>query len=147
MLFKQSSKRQEACVLLIWCGITATYYWITNPSLIRSARAARQRLSHCAAINHITWTLGHDMKNAGFYLTLYRTVPAVYAICFSFKKDRKNWSPIFLSLHLIRHGPQRKHRIQQFYCWACIHCRENVFAEQMSSIVRGGGGGANRQQR
>jgi hypothetical protein len=36
--------------------------------------------------------------------------------------------------HLIRHGPQRKHRVQQFfYCCMCILYRGNLFTEPLPS--------------
>jgi hypothetical protein len=46
---------------------------------------------------------------------------------------------IFPSLHtayLIRHGPHRKHRVRQFYCFGCIRCRGKVFAEPLPSNNR-----------
>jgi hypothetical protein len=34
--------------------------------------------------------------------------------------------------YLIRHGPNRKHRVQQFsYCCVCIPCRGNVFTKPL----------------
>jgi hypothetical protein len=57
--------------------------------------------------------------------------------------------PIFHSLrteYLIRHGPHRKHRMQQFYYCMCIRCRANVFTEALPSnnhifwvLLEGGG--------
>jgi hypothetical protein len=39
---------------------------------------------------------------------------------------------------MIRHGPRRKRRVQQFfYCCVCISCRGNVFTEPLPSNDRG----------
>jgi hypothetical protein len=45
---------------------------------------------------------------------------------------------VFSLLSLIRHGPHRKRRVQQFfYCCICILCRGNVFTEPLPSKSRG----------
>jgi hypothetical protein len=45
----------------------------------------------------------------------------------------------FLSLHneyLIRHGPHRKHRLQQFLYSMCIRYRRNMFSESLPNNYR-----------
>jgi hypothetical protein len=43
-----------------------------------------------------------------------------------------------ISFPLIRHGPHRKRRVQQFfYCCVCIRCRGKVFIEPLPSNVSG----------
>jgi hypothetical protein len=37
---------------------------------------------------------------------------------------------------IIRHGPHRKRRVQQFCCFMCIRCRCNIFTEPLPSNDR-----------
>jgi hypothetical protein len=47
------------------------------------------------------------------------------------------WEEPIVCFPLIRHGPHRKRRLQQFfYSFVCIRCRSNVFAEPMFSNDR-----------
>jgi hypothetical protein len=48
------------------------------------------------------------------------------------KKDKKLWEEIIAYFPLIRHGPQRKGRHQQFFnCCVCIRYSGNVFTEPL----------------
>jgi hypothetical protein len=52
--------------------------------------------------------------------------------------NKKFWKVLIVSFPLIRHGPHRKRRVQQFsYCYTCIICRGNVFTEPLPSNNRG----------
>jgi hypothetical protein len=54
------------------------------------------------------------------------------------KKFRKELTDFpFTTYYLIRHGPHRKRRAQQFYCCVCIRCRGNVFTEPLPGNDRG----------
>jgi hypothetical protein len=47
------------------------------------------------------------------------------------------WEEPIVCFPLIRHGPQRKRRLQQlFYSFVCIRWRSNVFADPMFSNDR-----------
>jgi hypothetical protein len=51
---------------------------------------------------------------------------------------KKSWEEVITYFPLIRHGPHRKLRVQQyFFCCSCICCRGNVFTEPLPSKDRG----------
>jgi hypothetical protein len=42
-------------------------------------------------------------------------------------KHEKFWEELIAYFPSIRHGPHRKRRVQQFFCFCmCIRCRSNV---------------------
>jgi hypothetical protein len=50
---------------------------------------------------------------------------------------KKFWEELIACFPLIRHGPHRNRRVQQFiYCCVCIRCRVNVFTEPLPSNDR-----------
>jgi hypothetical protein len=54
--------------------------------------------------------------------------------CGYVEERKKFWEELFACFPLIRLGPRRKRRIQQFfYCFLCIRCRGNVFTEPLPS--------------
>jgi hypothetical protein len=51
--------------------------------------------------------------------------------------EDKFWEELIASFRMIRHGPHRKRRVQQFlYCCVCICCRGDVFTEPSPSNDR-----------
>jgi hypothetical protein len=68
------------------------------------------------------------------HYSLYSLTPAAHSLTLLTPST-------FLSLkieYLIRHGPQERHRVQQFfYCCVCIRCRGNMFTQQLPSNIRG----------
>jgi hypothetical protein len=54
------------------------------------------------------------------------------------KMRKKFWEKLIADFPLIRHGPHKNRRVQQFfYCCMCICCRGNVFTESLPSNDRG----------
>jgi hypothetical protein len=52
--------------------------------------------------------------------------------------NKKFWEELIAYFPLLRRGPHRKRRVQQFfYCCLCIRCRGNFFTEPLSSNDRG----------
>jgi hypothetical protein len=52
--------------------------------------------------------------------------------------NKKFWEELTAYFPLIRHGPHRKRRLQQFfYCCVSIYCRGNIFTEPLPVMIAG----------
>jgi hypothetical protein len=81
------------------------------------------------------WTLfeTHVPKWADFNTHILKLKNASVTVYLWVTKNKKFWEEIIAYYDLIRHGPHKKRRVQQFCCCVCIRCRGNVFTDPLPS--------------
>jgi hypothetical protein len=59
-------------------------------------------------------------------------------VYFPYFEPRSSWKKQIAYFRLLWHGPQRRWRVQQFFCCcSCIRCRGNVLTDPLTSNYRG----------